>query len=408
MYFYPRQGNINLEVASVPKLEAAYVSTFPPRQCGLATFTADLTAAIDELKLLKPSQVIAVTRRGQDPLYPPQVRRRIIQEDRSSYLAAANFLNNSKVDLVVIQHEFGIFGGENGNYLLPFLANLTKPVVTTFHTVLPEVDPHRRALVQEIAAHSAAIVVPAHKGREILTGIYKVVPAKIHVIHHGVPVLNLPPAEELKRRHGLDKRTVLCTFGLLHPGKGIEYAIKAMPELVNQYPDLLYLVLGQTHPDVLRHKGETYRNQLEQTVVSLGLREHVQFVNRYLSTEELLAYLQMTDIYLTPYLEPQQISSGTLAYAVCLGKTVISTPYLYAQEMLAHGRGILVPFGDAPALALALERVLAQPEWGQELGRNARVFGQQMTWPQVGEAYVDLFRQVIESDRPELGGSATI
>lgn len=393
-----------------PKLEVAFVSTFPPRQCGLATFTADLTQAIDTWQRLAPSLVLAVTRRGQHLRYPPQVKGEIIQEERASYVQAANFLNRSKVEVVVLQHEFGIFGGTNGNYLLSFLSNLRKPVITTFHTVLPEVDPHRKALVQEIAAHSAAVVVLAHKGKEILTHVYRVAPAKIHVIHHGVPVLSLPPAEVLKQRFGWADRQLLCTFGLLHPGKGIEYALQALPPVVQTHPRLLYLILGQTHPEVQRRHGEAYREQLHQLVSALRLEANVLFVNRYLSQEELLIYLQMTDIYLTPYLEPQQISSGTLAYAICLGKTVISTPYLYAQEMLAGGRGVLVPFADAASLSLALQEVLADPVKARELGDNARSFGRQMTWPRVAKAYIDLILQVVamgEQAPPEVGGRAT-
>lgn len=393
-----------------PRLEVAYVSTFPPRQCGLATFTADLTAAIDASGRLKPSLVLAVTHRGQNLSYPANVKYQIIQEDRSSYVQAANFINRSKVDVVVIEHEFGIFGGTNGNYILSLMSNLRKPVITTFHTVLPNVDSHRKALVQEIAAHSAAVVALAHKGKEILTHVYKIAPAKIHVIHHGVPVLSLPPADVLKQRFGWAGRRLLCTFGLLHPGKGIEYVLKALPQVVKDHPDVLYLILGQTHPEVQRRQGETYRETLERLVAELHLEKHVLFVNRYLTQEELLTYLQMTDIYLTPYLEPQQISSGTLAYAVCLGKTIISTPYLYAQEMLACGRGILVPFADVGSLALALEEVLADPQKALELSRNARTFGQQMTWPRVAEAYIDLFYEIIamsEQAPPQIGGRAT-
>ncbi|MGB9886587.1 MAG: glycosyltransferase family 4 protein [Moorellales bacterium] len=386
------------------RLEVAYVSTFPPRQCGLATFTSDLTAAIDATGRLAPSQVVAINHRGQDLVYPAQVSQIIVQEDRSSYVRAANFLNRSRVDVVVVQHEFGIFGGTNGNYLLSFLSHLRKPVVTTFHTVLPNVDSHRKALVQEIAAHSAAVVVPAQKGKEILTQVYKIAPGKIHVIHHGVPVLDLPSKEELKERHGWQDRQLLCTFGLLHPGKGIEFVLQALPPVVEKHPEVLYLILGQTHPEIIRRHGEAYRNKLENLVTQLGLKNHVRFVNSYLSQEELLSYLQMTDIYITPYLEPQQISSGTLAYAVCLGKAIISTPYLYAQEMLAGGRGILVPFADAEAMAVALEEVLADPRKARALSHAAREFGRQMTWPQVAEAYVDLVHDVVAMGRQAVPG----
>jgi len=354
--------------------------------------------------------VVAVNHRGQDLTYPPVVKQILVQEERSSYVQAANFLNRSRVDVVVVQHEFGIFGGTNGHYLLSLLSHLRKPVVTTFHTVLPNVDSHRKALVQEIAAHSAAVVVLAHKGKEILTQVYKIAPAKIHVIHHGVPVLELPDASELRKRYGWQDRKLLCTFGLLHPGKGIEYALKALPPVVAKHPEVLYLVLGQTHPEVRRREGETYRSKLKDLVMALGLEDHVHFVDSYLSQEELLTYLHMTDIYLTPYLEPQQISSGTLAYAVCLGKTVISTPYIYAQEMLAGGRGILVPFADAQALGLALEEVLSQPAKTAALSRAAREFGRQMTWPRVAEAYMDLFHEVVATAQraaPGLEGQAT-
>lgn len=379
----------------ISDLAVAHVSTFSPRQCGLATFTADLAEAMDQLGRFKPSQVIAINHRGENLAYPPIVKAQIIQEDRTSYAQAAEFINGSPIDAVVLQHEFGIFGGTNGNYILTFLNNLTKPVITTFHTVLPNVDPHRKSLVQEIAAHSAAVVVLAHRGKEILTQVYKVAPNKIHVIYHGVPILDLPPGKTLKRKYGWEDRTLLCTFGLLHPGKGIEYVISALPSVVRKYPKILYLVLGQTHPEVYRRDGEAYRRKLENLVAELGLTDHVVFVNRYLTQEELLSYLRMTDIYITPYLDPQQISSGTLAYAICLGKVIISTPYIYAQEMLASGRGILVPFADAKALALALEEVLANPRKARQLSENAWTFGQRMTWPKVAEAYANLISDVV-------------
>jgi glycosyltransferase involved in cell wall biosynthesis len=350
---------------------------------------------MDKLVRFRPSQVIAINHRGENLAYPPIVKAQIIQEDRTSYAQAAEFINGSPIDAVVLQHEFGIFGGTNGNYILTFLNNLTKPVITTFHTVLPNVDPHRKSLVQEIAAHSAAVVVLAHRGKEILTQVYKVAPNKIHVIYHGVPILDLPPGKTLKRNYGWEARTLLCTFGLLHPGKGIEYVISALPSVVRKYPKILYLVLGQTHPEVYRRDGEAYRRKLENLVAELGLTDHVVFVNRYLTQEELLSYLRMTDIYITPYLDPQQISSGTLAYAICLGKVIISTPYIYAQEMLASGRGILVPFADAKALALALEEVLANPRKARQLSENAWTFGQRMTWPKVAEAYANLISDVV-------------
>lgn len=378
-------------------MQVACVSTFPPRQCGLATFAEDLVEAMDGLGKFPPVKVVAVSRRGVSYAYPPRVWREIIQEDRQSYLAAAQAINRSPVDLVLIQHEYGIYGGSNGSYILTLLASLQKPVVATFHTVLMQPHTHQRSLLQEIASTCSAVVVPAEKGREILVRQYKISPSKIRVIHHGVPPAPSCTRKSLEDKYSLHNRTILCTFGLLHPGKGLEYAISALPQVVSRHPEVLYLILGETHPEVKRHSGEAYREYLEGLVNELDLAGHVLFVNRYLSKEELLEYLSLADLYLTPYLSEEQICSGTLAYAVSMGKAVISTPYFYAREILANGRGCLVPFKDSQQLAESINFLLDNPQERERMQANAKEFGRRMLWPEVARQYTALFQEVLDA-----------
>lgn len=375
-------------------MQVACVSTFPPRECGIATFAQDLTGAIDSLQQLPPIQVVAISKRGISYDYPPQVCYELVQEERGSYLTTASFLNHSQIDLVLIQHEFGIYGGTDGSYLLTLLAALEKPVITTFHTIQVQPPTRQRSLLQEIAAQSSLVITPAEKGRELLVRQYKISPSKIRVIPHGVPQPKTSSVQALRAKYDYQDQVMLCTFGLLHPGKGLEYVINALPALLERHPEAVYLILGETHPEVKRLEGEAYRNYLERLVSELHLEQNVIFVNRYLTKEELLEYLQMADIYLTPYISEDQICSGTLAYAVSVGKAVVSTPYLYAQELLADNRGCLVPFRDSAAISKALNHLLDQPGEREKLQARAREFGQQMIWPLVAQQYVAAVQEV--------------
>ncbi len=379
----------------------AFLSSFPPRECGIATFTADLASAVDLARpQAPPCQVIAINAPGRSYRYGPRVSWTIEQDSLESYRQAARTINNAPIQVVSIQHEYGLFGGEYGAYLLAFLRALTKPAVLTLHTVLEHPAPALRRVTEELAAHAAAIVVLAERARQILDEYYPAIDrAKVHFISHGTPAFRYESPTRFKQELGLAGRTVLSTFGLLGPDKGIEYALAALPEVVRRHPDVLYLILGETHPVLRQQKGEAYRQMLEAKVAELGLQEHVRFENRYLTTEEVARFLQATDVYVIPYLNPYQIVSGTLSYAVACGKAIVSTPFVYAQELLSEGRGLLARFRDSASLAAAITTLLDRPELRAQIERAAYQYGLRMHWPGVGRAYARLFEQVIESAR---------
>ena len=353
----------------------AVLSTFPPRQCGIATYCYDL---LTHLPSLAKPEVIAICEEQKKNTNP--IGLCIEQQKRDDYLKAAVFVNQSKAQLVHIQHEFGIFGGPDGSYLLDFLAHLQKPAVTTFHTVLAKPDANKFKIMQKVAMQSSKVIVMAQRAKEILTEIYGITPEKIFTFHHGVPAPVSATRQELKKRLNLDGRPVISTFGLLGRGKGIEYAIRAVAKAKELFPNLCYLIIGKTHPGVQRNEGEEYRHQLMQLTSSLGMENNIQFVDRFLDKEELVEYLTLTDIYLTPYIGQEQITSGTLAYAVGLGKAVISTPYIYAQELLSGGRGLLAEFRDSDSIARCLEQGAGQ-------------LGKFMSWDYVAEQHLALYCQ---------------
>lgn len=378
----------------MPGLQSCFVSTFPPRKCGLATFTEDLAEAMAGLKLGPEPWVVAITHADRPLGYDERVRYEIRQEDEASYVAAARWLNASPVDVVMIEHEYGIFGGEYGSYVLTLLKNLTKPTLVTLHTVLPEPRREQADIMRALAKYGDGMVSLAEKGREILMRRYGILGKKIHVIRHGVPPAPEAKPAVLKEKYGLAGKEVLSTFGLLHPGKGIEYALRALPAVVTKHPETVYLVLGQTHPEVQKRYGETYVEGLHRQVRQLGISNNVVFVNRYLSQEELMDYLALTDIYITPYLNPEQISSGPLAYAVAMGKAVVSTPYLCAKELLADGRGLLVPFKSSDAMSQALLELVGNKAVRRQVAGRAAAFGQSLSWEAVAKRYLELMEQV--------------
>jgi len=326
--------------------------------------------------------------------YPPRVRWRILQHDVDSYVRTARNLSAGGVDAVNLQHEFGIFGGEWGVYVLRLVERLRLPLVTTLHTVLPEPPPVAAAVIRALYEHSAAVVVMTRSAVEILQRDYGLDPRRLHVIPHGVPGVVWQDPDRVKAELGLTGRRVLSTFGLLNPGKGIEDVIDALVQVVPRHPDVLYLVLGETHPVVRRRQGESYRQGLVERVRAWGLQHHVRFENRYLPDEELIRYLLATDVYITPYHNPRQIVSGTLSYALGCGRAIVSTPYLYAREVLAGGRGLLVPFRAPSEIAGAIRRLLEDSGLRERLQRAAYALGQQMTWPRVAAAYRDLLVRV--------------
>jgi len=380
----------------------AFVATYLPRRCGIATFTYDLLTNLRALYGAKAGDVlhvVAVNNTAAEYEYPPEVRFVIRQQHKGDYREAAAFLNLSVHQVISLQHEFGIFGGEDGSHIVYLLENLNKPVVTTLHTVLEEPTSQQREVLEAVCALSTLLVVQAQRAIRILTDTYNVPEEKIVMIHHGAP--NVPFLDPSYYKDGFqaEGRRVILTFGLLSPEKGIEYAIEALAGVVEEFPDVLYIVLGATHPEVKRRRGEEYRVSLEALVKSKGLGEYVMFHNRFVELEELVRFLVAADVYLTPYLVREQIVSGTLAYAVACGKAIISTPYWYAEELLAEGRGRLVPFRDSAALAQQLVELLGDERLRNRLRKQTYVFGRQMVWGEVARLYAEACERAI----PEYG-----
>ena len=371
----------------------AFVGNYFPRRCGIATFTADICEAIAAEFPEADCIVGSVNDRAEGYAYPPRVRFEMAEQEVDSYRRAAEFLNLNNVEVVSVQHEFGIYGGPAGSYLLTFLRDIRKPVVTTLHTVLSEPNDEQRSVMRELDALSARFVVMAERGRKLLESVYAVAPEKIDVIPHGVIDMPFIDSNFYKDLFAVDGKTVLLTFGLLSPNKGIEHVINAMPSILQEHPDVVYIVLGATHPKLLDQEGEAYRGRLERLADSLNVSESVIFHNRFVTIEELKEFIGATDIYITPYLNEAQITSGTLAYTFGAGKALISTPYWHAQELLAEDRGTLVPFADSPAIAEAVKRFLSNPTWMTALRKRAWKAGRDMIWPVVARRYMESFER---------------
>jgi len=379
-----------------------FLGSFPPRECGIATFTKDVVDSYDE-RFGGHSEIIAIEEPGAPQRdYPPTVLASLIQDDRDSYRAIADIVNHHPCDALNVQHEYGLFGGENGEWIVDLIALVRKPVIVSLHTVLPEPTPDHMRVVRTLCATASSVVVLSETGKDVLIERYGIDPQKISVIHHGVPDVPFRGTDAAKTFLGLRDRQVVSTFGLINRGKGLEFAIEAMREVTATHPDALYLILGETHPVVRRHEGEAYRESLEKLVAEYGLERNVRLVDRYLGFAELVQYLQATDIYLTPYLNPVQIVSGTLAYAVGLGKAIVSTPYLYAEELLAHGRGFLVQFRDAVSIARTVNALFDDRDLRASTERRAYRFGRQMTWPNVAQDYCGLFASLLPQQRTAL------
>jgi glycosyltransferase involved in cell wall biosynthesis len=374
------------------------LSTFPPRKCGIAVFTKDL---IDKLDLAENflSEVVAINKKAFENNYERRVRWQIRRDVKADYACAAKLLNSSDFDLVNVQHEFGIFGGEWGSHLLSFLKILKKPVVTTLHTIQPDFAPEAQFVLEEVIRLSEAVVVMGETATKLLNS-YGIRREKIFIIPHGCPDVPFVSSADVKPELGLDGRSVLCTFGLISKGKGIEYAIKALPSIVERHPEVVYLIMGQTHPEVQLTEDEFYRKSLADLVSELGMQDHVIFENRFLPRDELLTYLQAADVYLTPYIGRGQISSGTLIYALGTGRAVVSTPYLHAYEVLNSGRGLFCDFKDAPSIALAVNKILDSGMLKSRIERKAYAFSRDFTWTKVAKKYSSLFSNVIKERVP--------
>ena len=382
---------MELGSAHSPIKRIAFIGNYLPRQCGIATFTTDLCEAI-AVKYPKMTCIalpVNDTEAGYD--YPARVRFELTEKDIKSYHRAADFLNINNVDLVCLQFEYGIFGGRAGSHILALLRELRMPVVTTLHTILNEPDPDQRRVLEEVAALSDRLVVMSERGSEFLQSVYHVSPEKIDLIPHGIPDVPFVDPSFNKDLFGVEGKTVLLSFGLLSANKGIETVISALPAIVARYPELVYMVVGATHPHVIQHEGETYRLSLQWLAQEKGVESHVIFYNRFVSLEELVEFISAADIYITPYLNVQQITSGTLAYTVGAGKAVISTPYWYAEELLSEGRGLLVPFRDPAALAERVIYLLEHEAERHAMRKRAYMAGRAMIWPKVARRYMESF-----------------
>jgi glycosyltransferase involved in cell wall biosynthesis len=381
----------------------AMLGSHIPRQCGIATFTTDLSDAIAAESAGLDCFVLAMNDPGKRHAYPPRVRFEIAESDLASYLRAADFLNVNAVDVVCLQHEYGIFGGKSGAHVLALLRELRMPIVTTLHTVLEEPSPQQRLVMDEITRLSERLVVMSEQGAEILRRVHSVPEGKIDLIPHGIP--SVPFDSLSKDTLGVEGKSVLLTFGLLSSDKGIEYVIDALPAILARFPRTVYIVLGVTHPHVKERQGETYRLMLENRAAQLGVDSAMIFHNRFVSQAELTEFLAAADIYITPYLKPEQITSGTLAYAVGAGKAVISTPYWYARELLAEGRGILVPWRDSQAIAREVIDLLGDEAKRLAMRKRAADFGRGMVWPAVAHRYVATFERARREHATRLSSS---
>jgi len=371
-------------------LNIAFLSTFPPRQCGIATFTQDLIDAIDANGVVD-TNVIAINN-ANHRVYSDKVIYEINQNVQADYVELAHKLNHSNIDLLVIEHEYGIYGGDNGDYILDLLNNIDIPVITTLHTILSKPSEKQKSIIKAFGEKSAKIVTMAKSTSKLLKTTYGVSPYKIEVIHHGVPDKYPSSRLSLKKKFGYEDKEIVSTFGLLSPGKGIEYAIEAIAKVAAIKSNVLYLVLGQTHPD---QKDESYREKLIALVTKYHLGENVKFVNKYLTKNEIMLYLQMSDIYMTPYLSRDQAVSGTLAYAVGTGRAIVSTPYLYAKEMLSNERGLLSKFEDSQSLFNCLKYIIQNPDQKSRMEKNTIKLGKTMYWNIVAKHYTDVFLKEI-------------
>jgi glycosyltransferase involved in cell wall biosynthesis len=373
-----------------------FLSTYPPRECGLATFTEDLVNEIDKMTSIR-AIVIAVVDKEQ--YENSQVKCNLDQHDRASYLRTALWANDN-LDLLVIEHEYGIFGGECGEYIVDLAKKLKIPFIVTTHTVLLEPSAKQRTVMRDLGKLSTKVVTMAESSIPILIGTYGIESEKLEFIPHGVPNIKVASREKLKMDRGLQSKKIISSFGLLSPAKGLEYGIEAVAKVVPEYENLMYLILGKTHPCVKKSMGEKYRQSLVSLAQSLGVQDNIKFIDKYLTKEEVITYLHLSDMYLTPYLSKEQAVSGTLAYAMGCGRVIVSTPYRYAEEMLGDGRGMLAEFRDSESMASCIRKVLGNPAKQKEMERKTLAVGLTMKWATVADQYVELCTNIINLARP--------
>jgi len=382
---------------NIKKKKIAFIASYLPRKCGIATFTSDL---INNMKLAAGEefepQVFAMQSTNELQYHKP-VKLTIRKNVKYDYLSAADYINSSDIDAVSVQHEFGLFGGDGGSHLSILLKRLNKPVITTLHTILEDPSAEYFDSLTDVCMASDKVIVMNKRGIRMLRDIYGVLEQKIKLIPHGIPDLPFTHNGYYKHKLGMAGRRTILTFGLLSKNKGIEVMLRALPTIVKADPSVLYIVLGATHPEVLRHEGQSYKFKLDKIVKELGLQKNVVFHNRFVSDEELFQFLAAADIYVTPYLHREQLTSGTLAFAVGTGKAVVSTPYWAAQELLAQGRGKLVRFGDSKHIAQSIMEILSNNLLFSRMRKRAYEYGRLMTWPKVGRAYWKLFEEKVPS-----------
>lgn len=367
------------------------IGGYIPRKCGIATFTHDMYQSLSVAYPKTEIMVVPVNDIAEGYAYPPEVRFEFSEQDITSYSRAADFLNFNNVDVVCLQHEFGIYGGLAGSHVLALLRDLKMPVVTTLHTVLQEPDANQKRVMKELIRLSVRLVVMTERSRKILETTYGADLDKIDLIPHGIPDMPFSDPNFYKDQFGVEGKKVLLTFGLLSPSKGIEYVIQALPKVIEKFPDLVYIVLGASHPNLVRQEGETYRISLERMVANLDVKKYVAFYNRFVEIDELKEFIGAADIYITPYLKPAQAVSGTLAYSFGCGKAVISTPYWHAEELLANGKGKLVPFADHENMAQAITELLEDQNGCNAMRKRAYLQGRESVWSQVAFKYGESF-----------------
>jgi len=376
-------------------IRVIYVSTYIPQKCGIATFTKDVTSAINLLNPHALAEIMAVVKEDEDPDFPWEVKFKIRKNDLNTYLQAADYINKSCCDVVMIEHEFGIFGGKCGEYIIPFIETIKKPVIATCHTIHEDPNGDYGSQLRRMGHTLDGLTVMMEQSKEKLVKEYGLDRKTIAVIPHGTPDIPFSTSEKYKKEKDLAGRFVLGNVNLLSENKGLEYTIEAMAEIAKTIPEVLYMIIGQTHPGILEKEGEKYRNFLKKRIKELGVSRNVRFINKYVSLENLVAWLKAMDVYITPYLDPQQSSSGALAYAVGAGKPCISSPYRYAKEVLGDGRGIIVPFRDSQAIAKSVVELWKNSDKRKAIQERAYDYGRFMTWSSVALQHLDMFETVI-------------
>ncbi len=379
-------------------MNIAILSTYPPRECGIASFSSDLRDNL--IRFNENVEILAITDNNANYDYPPEVVFQISQDERASFISAADFVDESSIDIVIIQHEYGIFGGPDGSYVLDFAKKLEKPFIVITHTVLPKPSPGQKQVLAELGSMAIGVSCMTKRAAGLLENIYHIPKSKLCVIPHGVPFFEPKDREYLKQQYGYTGKIIVSTFGFLGPGKGIENCIKALSKLVQKYPNILYLVLGKTHPSLSKKYGESYRNSLLNLVENLRLTENIEFVNQYLPLDKLGDYLYMTDVYVTPYSNKDQAVSGTLTYAVGCGRAIVSTPYEYAIELLSSARGLIAQDSNDPLeLATLIEKIINDPLLKQSFEQKTRNLGKKMTWSNVAQQYINFLNQLLLNAR---------